>query len=83
MFDCIQVLVLKEADDENITELCRNLFINTKRYVEVEKIDLKNRKIENVEKDRCQNCFLNIVMKIRNLYVKYWIIILKKQHQIQ
>ena len=26
MFDCIQVLVLKEADDENITELCRNLF---------------------------------------------------------
>ena len=54
MYSCIS---LKEADDENITELCRNLFLNTKRYVEVEKIDLKNRKIENVEKDSCENCF--------------------------
>ncbi len=38
MLDCIQVLVLKKADGENITELCRNLFINTKRFVE-DKID--------------------------------------------
>jgi hypothetical protein len=62
MLDCIQVLVLKEADGENITELCRNLFINTKRYVEVDKIDLKNRKIENVEKDSCEDC----LFKYRN-----------------
>jgi hypothetical protein len=55
--DCIQVELL-ESDNVHIqlTQNAKNVFFNTKRYVDVSKIELGSRTFEDVEAGGYENC---------------------------
>jgi hypothetical protein len=62
--DCISVEILE--DDNNsvkLTQIAKNIFFNTKRYVDVTKVKLGSRTLEDVEAESYENC----VFKYRNL----------------
>ena len=55
--DCIEVEILEIDNDEvMITQACKNIFFNTKQYVDVSKIKLGSRNIKDVETDGFENC---------------------------
>ena len=55
--DCIAVEILESNNDEvMLTTACKNIFFNTKQYVDVSKIKLGCRNIEDVETDGYENC---------------------------
>ena len=55
--DCIRVEIL-EDNNENVklTELCKSLYFNTKRFIDVSKIQLGSRSLGDFEADGFEDC---------------------------